>query len=213
MPINDRCEEVLEKFWIHCVEKGKDGCAVDQIEDKEALAELQHAELIEFDQEKMRLTPAGLKEAEGCIRRHRLAERLLADVLVVKNHTLHDTSCKLEHLLKRGLDENICSLLGHPKTCPHGRPIPPGKCCKDSKSHPVKLLFPLTEAKAKRKYKISHLQSNQRDVLEKLITMGAIPNAELTLLQRFPTYVFKIGKSQYAIDETLASHLYVRCAD
>ena len=44
-------------------------------------------------------------------------------------HEAHTQACKFEHIISPELDERICSFLGHPKTCPHGNPIPPGDCC------------------------------------------------------------------------------------
>jgi hypothetical protein len=42
---------------------------------------------------------------------------------------VHNQACKFEHIISPELDRRICSFLGHPKTCPHGNPIPPGDCC------------------------------------------------------------------------------------
>ena len=155
------------------------------------------------------MTRKGKEEAKSCIRRHRLAERLFTDVLDLKGTLVHDTSCKFEHLLHKGLDENICTLLGHPKTCPHGRPIPEGNCCKDLKRMPQKMNVPLSELGLHKKARITFLQTHNREMLKRIIAMGALPKTHITLLHKFPSYVFKIGKSQFAIDSDLASCIYV----
>jgi DtxR family Mn-dependent transcriptional regulator len=72
-----------------------------------------------------KLTRSGKPEAALAIRRHRLGERLLADVLKAEDELLEEQACRLEHALFDGLDESICTLLGHPQFCPHGKPIPP----------------------------------------------------------------------------------------
>ncbi len=76
------------------------------------------------------LTPRGREKAGSIIRRHRLAERLFTDSLAMDSETeIEEQACKFEHILSPGATDKICSFLGHPKTCPHGAPIPPGPCC------------------------------------------------------------------------------------
>src|SRR5215468_11189746 len=76
------------------------------------------------------LTPRGHKRAADIIRRHRLAERLFTDSLAMDSETeIEQQACKFEHILSSEATDKICSFLGHPKTCPHGSPIPPGPCC------------------------------------------------------------------------------------
>src|SRR6266536_1920999 len=78
------------------------------------------------------LTPRGHKRAADIIRRHRLAERLFTDSLALDSETeIEQQACKFEHILSSEATDKICSFLGHPKTCPHGAPIPPGACCKE----------------------------------------------------------------------------------
>jgi putative ABC transport system ATP-binding protein len=76
------------------------------------------------------LTPRGRTLAGSIIRRHRLAERLFTDSLAMDSETeIEQQACKFEHILSPGATDKICAFLGHPKTCPHGAPIPPGPCC------------------------------------------------------------------------------------
>src|SRR5436309_2219994 len=76
------------------------------------------------------LTPRGMKRAEDIIRRHRLAERLFTDSLAMDSETeIEQQACKFEHILSSEATDKICTFLGHPRTCPHGSPIPPGPCC------------------------------------------------------------------------------------
>jgi len=210
MRLTDRAEEILETLWIRLVEEKKEKCDVSILKDDESLKGLVNLGYVEIKDSQIRLTDKGKEEGKSCVRRHRLAERLIADVLDLKKNLVHETSCKFEHLLHEGLDENICTLLGHPKTCPHGRPIPEGSCCKDAKRTPKKLIMPLSELEINKKARISYLQTKERTMLQKIIAMGSLPKTEIMLIQKFPSYVFKIGKSQFAIDEELASHIYVR---
>ena len=76
------------------------------------------------------LTAHGRKRAADIIRRHRLAERLFTDSLAMDSETeIEQQACKFEHILSPEATDKICSFLGHPRTCPHGAPIPPGPCC------------------------------------------------------------------------------------
>src|SRR5689334_17283008 len=76
-------------------------------------------------------TERGRKKAADIIRRHRLAERLFTDSLAMDSETeIEQQACKFEHILSPEATDKICSFLGHPRTCPHGAPIPLGSCCK-----------------------------------------------------------------------------------
>jgi putative ABC transport system ATP-binding protein len=79
------------------------------------------------------LTARGRQRAADIIRRHRLAERLFTDSLALDSETeIEQQACKFEHILSPEATDKICSFLGHPRTCPHGAPIPPGVCCGKS---------------------------------------------------------------------------------
>ena len=77
------------------------------------------------------LTERGRKRAADIIRRHRLAERLFTDSLALDSETeIEQQACKFEHILSPEATDKICTFLGHPRTCPHGAPIPHGACCE-----------------------------------------------------------------------------------
>lgn len=210
MRLTGRAEEILETLGIGLVEQKKEKCDVSILKDDEVIKELVKSGYVEIKENQMRLTDKGKEEAQGCVRRHRLAERLMVDILDVKKELVHQTSCQFEHLLHKGLDDNICTLLGHPKICPHGKPIPEGECCKDARRVPEKLIMPLCELETNKGAEISYLQTQNRHVLQKIIAIGALPGTEIVLIQKFPSCVFQIGKSQFAIDKELAACIYVR---
>jgi putative ABC transport system ATP-binding protein len=85
--------------------------------------------LVETQNGHVHLTPTGTARARDVVRRHRLAERLFKDTFAVDDSEAHNQACKFEHIISPELDQRICTFLGHPKTCPHGNPIPPGQCC------------------------------------------------------------------------------------
>jgi putative ABC transport system ATP-binding protein len=76
------------------------------------------------------LTSRGRQRAADIVRRHRLAERLFTDSLAMDSESeIEQQACKFEHILSPEATDKICAFLGHPRTCPHGAPIPPGPCC------------------------------------------------------------------------------------
>lgn len=80
------------------------------------------------------LTERGRSRAGSIIRRHRLAERLFTDSLAMDSESeIEQQACKFEHILSPGATDKICTFLNHPKTCPHGAPIPPGPCCANGR--------------------------------------------------------------------------------
>ena len=70
------------------------------------------------------LTPSGLAKATKVVRRLRLAERLLTDVLKLDLPKVYDEACKMEHVISDEVEARLAAVLGHPRTCPHGLPIP-----------------------------------------------------------------------------------------
>jgi len=210
MRISDKAEEILERLWIELVENDKKHCVASSLTQGSEISELLRSGQIEVVAEKVTLTEKGLEAAKDCIRRHRLAERLMADVLDVKKGLEHETGCEFEHLLHKGLDENVCTLLGHPRTCPHGRKIPEGRCCREAREHVRKMIVTLDELEPKKKAVIAYVQTKDREALNKIMAIGAYPGTEVTVLQKYPAIVLQIGKSQFAVDESLAAQIHMR---
>jgi putative ABC transport system ATP-binding protein len=93
------------------------------------IARLKALGLLEMRDSEVALTSTGQNRARDIVRRRRLAERLLTDTFSVADSEADSHACKFEHIISPELDQRICTFLGHPKTCPHGNPIPPGLCC------------------------------------------------------------------------------------
>ncbi|QBD77782.1 metal-dependent transcriptional regulator [Ktedonosporobacter rubrisoli] len=70
------------------------------------------------------LTEAGNKAAEAVLRRHRLTERFLVDMLGMQWHQVHEEACRLEHFISGAVEARVIASLNNPTTCPHGNPIP-----------------------------------------------------------------------------------------
>jgi DtxR family Mn-dependent transcriptional regulator len=86
------------------------------------LVEQGFAELL--DDRSLRLTPKGRALAVSVVRRHRLAERLLVDVIGLEWEKVHREADRWEHAISADVEEKLVALLGDPATCPHGNPIP-----------------------------------------------------------------------------------------
>lgn len=209
--LSERAEEILEALWIQIEEQGKKPLDLGASRDDPAIEELVKIGFIRKDVDHIHLLERGKSHAEACVRRHRLAERLLTDVFDIKKKIIDEVSCKFEHLLHEGLEDKVCAILGHPKECPHGKPIPIGKCCLEKKGKKLlKIVAPLIELEVKDKGQIAYLETKDSSQMQKLISIGTIPGVSLTLIQKFPSYIFQIGESQFAIDQELASSIYVR---
>ncbi len=210
MALTDRAEEILESLWVETVEHEKDACDMSILKGDKAFKEVADLGYLKVSDNFVSLSAKGKIEARNCVRRHRLAERLMVDILDAKKKTVHEKGCKFEHLLHEGLDESICTLLGHPMVCPHGCPIPEGRCCHEARKVAGKLIMPLAELDVGKKAVVSYLHTRNREALQKLLAMGVLPNTGVVLSQKFPSYVFQIGRSQFAIDKELASNIIVR---
>ncbi len=208
MKISEMAQEQLERLWIISEENS---VGLDQkAQNNDQYGELIHLGLVKLVDGAPCLTPEGKLEAALAIRRHRLAERLMVDVLVTEEALIEERACSMEHALFDGVDESICTLLGHPQTCPHGKPIPPGRCCQQMRSTVGRLIAPLNELKAGETGRIAYIQMDSPHRLQKLMAMGVLPGVPLRLLRHSPSFVFEAGYSQFAVDEEIASAIYVR---
>jgi len=131
-----RFDHLLERIWM-CGEAGTNA-QLDRIQtpgvpgaldSARTLARMADLKLVEMRDTEVHLTETGNRRARDVVRRHRLAERLFKDTFAIDDSEAHTQACKFEHIISPELDQRICTFLGHPKTCPHGNPIPPGDCC------------------------------------------------------------------------------------
>ncbi|MCM8798591.1 MAG: metal-dependent transcriptional regulator [Candidatus Omnitrophica bacterium] len=213
MKLSDAAEEILETLWISQEEKGiKEidlGKLVSENRDL-AISELKNIGYVSVENGKIKLLDKGKEYARNTVRRHRLAERIMTDVLQLKMDLMDKTACQFEHMLQPELEESICILLGHPKVCPHGKPIPPGNCCVESKWIVEASIKPLTALKVGERGKVAYIHTHNDKKLQKLMAMGVLPGMPISLLHKIPSYVFQIGHTQVAVDNEMASDIYVR---
>jgi DtxR family Mn-dependent transcriptional regulator len=209
--LSDESEEILERLWI-IGKENEEICTLKKLdlnENNAGLKELQSHKLVNLKADKLELTTTGLNEATSVIRRHRLAERLLTDIIDASKDFLEEAACKFEHGLRRGVDENICVLLGHPRLCPHGRPIPKGKCCLEEIHQTPRIISKLSDVIAGQEGDVAYLQTKDSRKLQRMISMGILPGTRIKMIQTFPAYVFQLGLSQVAVDKEIADEIYL----
>ncbi len=156
----------------------------------------------------VKLTEKGRKIAIDVIRRHRLSERLLTDVLRVKWSEAHQIACKLEHSITGNVVKKLEKALKHPQTCPHGNPIPT-QCggIIEEKSEPLSNLEP------KEKGVVVKITDEEKELLEYLANLGLVPRASLEVVEKAPfngPITVKINETKQALSFEIASIIYVR---
>jgi DtxR family Mn-dependent transcriptional regulator len=175
------------------------------------LARLVRRGLAQVHGGRIRLSPEGRELAEQKIRRHRLAELLLSTVLEVEDdRSVNRTACVIEHVLSPAVTDSVCSFLGHPKHCPHGKPIPAGPCCRAFSNAVEPLVQPLGRLDVGERARIVFIAPREPARLVRLSGLGLVPGATLRLTHKQPATVVAIGETTVALDPTIASEIYVK---
>lgn len=208
-------EEILELIWTIDEENGEveRNSLIKKIplpSAEQILNTLIQEDYVTISDSNVVLTKKGLANARLVIRRHRLAERLLNDVLDVKEDAMDSSACKFEHILDEEVTTSICTLLGHPVTCPHGKAIPAGECCEKASKEIRPVVMPLSDLKSGDEAKIAYIVTKYHGRLDRLSSMGLLPGVKIHLHQRQPTYVIQMGETQIALDTAIARDIYVR---
>jgi DtxR family Mn-dependent transcriptional regulator len=207
-------EEALGIIWTRRERNEKNKTRIKELLDKgvseSVFEELLQESLIRVEGENIELLPEGDTVGRDVTRRHRLAERLLADVLEIGNEEMEQTACEFEHSISAGVADSICTLLGHPRMCPHGRPIPEGPCCKKAGSHIESIVAPLSSLPVGDKGLVAYIVTADHPHLHKLLSLGIVPGTEVKLHQKAPTYIIKVKETQIALDKDVAGQIYIR---
>ncbi|MDD4152386.1 MAG: metal-dependent transcriptional regulator [bacterium] len=205
-------DEALEEIWM-LLEREEN--TIDRVQaclertgGAASLQDLLAAKYITLDKEKVRFTGLGEEHARNIIRRHRLAERLLADVLGMTE--VEGQACKMEHILSEEATDRICTLLGHPQECPHGLSIPAGSCCRQPKETLDSLIITVDRLRIGEEARIAYIQTGSDERLHKLVSFGLHPGAVIRLHQRFPAVVIRTEETQLALEEEIAREIHVR---
>ena len=159
---------------------------------------------------KILFTEKGRKTAKGLVRRQRLAERLFSDVFEMSDNSVVDDACKMEHILSEELTESVCTFLGHPPTCPHGKLIPRGECCKKLKIEVTPVVTRLPEFEVGAEGKITFIVPSDPSRISKLNSLGISAGSVIKLIQKKPSCVLQIDETTVAIDPEIAKEIYIK---
>lgn len=215
MHVDQPIEEVLERLWT-LREQGVTappdlaGETFD-IDPAAAVADACRRGWVAVRDDHLELTAAGEERAAGVIRRHRLAERLLFDVIRVDAVAMEAGACELEHthVLSEEATDRICAFLGHPPSCPHDRPIPRGRCCARFTDELRPLVTPLSAGTIGADYRIVFIASRSHRRLDRLCALGVVPGARLRLHQRLPAFIVRAGGTDIALEPAIAADIFV----
>ena len=207
-------DELLEEIWTRA-EQGE--CSMAGLLDGSAergaraiLDRLIHEGFVRLEGECLVLSPAGEARAQAVVRSHRLTERLLVDVLGVPSAESDRTACLMEHILSPAVTDAVCAFLGHPPTCPHGKPSPPSSCCTLRKAGVKPVVVPLIELNPGESGRIVFMTPGAQKRLDRLASFGVIPGTVLELKQKRPSAVVLVGGTTLAIESDIAGEIYVR---
>jgi DtxR family Mn-dependent transcriptional regulator len=176
----------------------------------EAVDALLAERLLEADDRRVRLTDAGRRQAAEIVRRHRLTEVLLHNVLAVSEQSVESTACQVEHILNAEVTEAVCAFLGHPPSCPHGPSIPRGRCCEQEPAHLQPLIAALAELAVGETATVAFIHSRRHAYLQRLSALGVVPGSRIRLRQRHPAFVLQIGETELALDHEAGREIFIR---
>ena len=206
-------EEILELLRT-MREKGpvrvEDFLQMTEKEGTHLLGKMEHDAWISLKEGQMVFLEEGERRAKEVIRRHRLAERLLSEVFELEEKYMEPSACQFEHILSPQVLDSVCTFLGHPPICPHGKPIPRGPCCVKYKREMEPLVRPLSDLKLGERGRIVFITPRSRTLLDRLSSFGLIPGSGVRLAQKRPSFVLEIGETTLALDEDIAREVYVK---
>jgi DtxR family Mn-dependent transcriptional regulator len=217
--LSQRQDEILEAVFTER-EAGRDvveavlaaarataGHAAAGVDDLSALAA---GGWVRIEGGRVALTAEGEGRARDVVRRHRLTERLFRDLLAVGEETMEAQACEFEHILSPEATESVCTLLGHPPTCPHGKPIPPGPCCSAFEKTVRPLVTGLPAFPLGATGRIVFIAPKFHDRMDRLAALGVIPGSTVRLHQRSPSFVIEVGETTIALDPEIAREVFVK---
>ena len=211
---NDQLDEVLEALWVDAeqnlpfLEIFREHWGADYTE--KAVEILVERGDLTVGNGLPLFSSQGKEKARNLIRRHRLTEVLFRELMGIKPSLYEQMACKIEHVLNEQFTDSVCTYLGHPKACPHGRPIPPGECCTTLSTKVTPLAISGVHMEINRKYHVKYVHNTAESTLNRLMNFGLTPGSVIVLKQKHPSYVIKIGETELALDRNVIANIYVR---
>lgn len=172
------------------------------------LSRLQAAGLIERPDGGVELTLAGRQAALDIVRRHRLAERFLVDVLGLAWDEVHDEACQLEHALSPRVQQALEKFMNNPAVCPHGHPIPSAEGVIASAVPGT----PLCESSSGDEVEIVRIEDEEGELLSYLSSLGMFPGTAVRVCDVAPfrgPLLVEVGEARYALGRDIAEKIVV----
>src|SRR5436309_5604375 len=165
------------------------------------------------------LTEEGYQAAEAVLRRHRLTERFLVDMLGMQWHQVHEEACRLEHFISGAVEARVVASLNHPTTCPHGNPIP--GLVPDARSylkdHRAVRLSSVKVGEVVTILCISEVVEDEEALILYLHEKGLTPGTQLTVLssgsqngeEHEEDFTLQVAAHHVFISKTVAAKIWV----
>ena len=198
-------EHYLKDIWVKEFEK-EEKLVVDDFnsDDIEFLAK---EDYIKINNGFVNLTENGESLGRSLVRKHRIAEKVVADLFLADMDEMEELADQIEHVMSAEVEENICRILGNPENCPHNNPIPKGDGSNDLNNE---FSVPLVSCHSGESGEVSCIKTEDARKLRKIMNLGLIPGSKICLIQKFPNYVFQLGNTQLAVDKELANEIFIK---
>lgn len=207
-------DEILETIWSLAENGGATLAAVrarhPDAETETLVRRMAEAGLVRLEGEDITLAGEGERRARAIVRCHRLAERLLHDVLSLPPDESERTACLMEHVLSPSVADAVCSFLGHPPATPQGLRIPPGDCCAARERELRPVVVSLPDLELGKPARIVFMAQKEGKRVDRLGSYGVVPGSLVRLRQKHPSYVLELGATSLALDTDVARDIYVR---
>lgn len=209
-----RLEDLAEEIWT-LAEEGRHTLEELAARSKlatvtETLAQMREQGLLAVENGEVRLTEEGGRFALEIVRRHRLAETLFSTLFDLGEEEAETTACEFEHILSPQVTSSVCTYLGHPPACPHGKAIPRGPCCGTLTLEMEPLVKRLSDLRLGESGAIVFMAPDSRSRLARLSGLGVVPGGTLRLVQKRPSVVVEVGQTTLALDRAIADEIFVK---
>ena len=178
----------------------------------ETVARLEHEGLVHVSGDRtLELSEAGRNLAMSVMRKHRLAELLLTEVIGLEWEQVHNEACRWEHVISDAVEQRLIDLLDHPTTCPHGNPIP-GMTAAEVQPAPAVLQTMSAAARAGTRATVSRISEQlQGDItaMRFLRTSGLRPGVTAGFRTGEGAVVAEVDGAPVTVPDSTADHVYV----